>query len=243
MKTYEERTTMSVTFKTNPTDMSGKTFLYPHEDGKPCAFTFEPGVTILVGANGAGKTTLVERMRDALKREKTPNVALIKDSLDHEIEAHYEFARDIDALVTLIDRNHMSEGQGAKSTFDFLLPKVRVLMRANIESNERWVLIDGMDSSQSIDQLRGIAKSLDSICEEASRDVTPYVIVTTNNFELARDRHCLCVSENVYTTPKTYRDFSAAVMRSARYLKKRRAVSDRQWDDVYSDMQDTIERN
>lgn len=234
---------MPVTFKMNPTDMSGENFLYPHEDDEPCAFAFEPGITILVGANGAGKTTLVKRMRDALDREKTPNVALIKDSIDHEIEARYEFAGDIEALTTRIERNRMSEGQGAKSTFAFLLFKIHALMHADAESSERWVFIDGMDSSQSIDQLRDIAGFLDLICEDAPRDVTPYVIVTTNNFELARGRRCLCVSENVYSTPKTYRDFSATVMRSARYLERRRAVSDRQWDDVYSDMQDTIERS
>jgi hypothetical protein len=105
-------------------------------------------------------------------------------------------------------------------------------------TRERWALIDGIDSSQSIDQLRDIAGLFDVIVETAPEDVDVYLVVSTNQFELAKNRRCICISEDTCITPKTYDEYSRAVMRSARYLQRARRVSDTEWEDTYSPMAD-----
>lgn len=234
---------MPTTFIVNPVDQDCERFLYPHERKMPCRFEFEPGITVLVGANGAGKTTLMKRLHKALQDEGTPVTSLRKDNVDKIIESQYALANNVDAMISHLQNSRLSEGQAVKNSFSFLIATIRAAMHMDAETDERWAIIDGMDSSQSIDQLKEMAEFLDLIEEDAPENIKPYIIVTTNNFEIAKNRRCLCVNENKTIFPKTYRDFSAAVMRSARWLQKSREVSDREWDDAYSSMKDYLERS
>lgn len=228
---------MPVTLHANPVSKDCDRFLYPHEKDGPATFSFEPGVNILLGANGAGKTTLMERMMKFFDKEKTPYCALMTGMLDNQIEASAFLRSNMDAVMNRLNRNYLSEGQAAKSRFAFMLGGIsNTVMMKDDTTRERWALIDGIDSSQSIDQLRDIAGLFDVIVETAPDDVDVYLVVSTNQFELAKNRRCICVSEDTCITPKNYDTYSRAVMRSAKYLQKARSVSDEAWEDTYSSM-------
>lgn len=233
---------MAITFEVVPFDYDSEHYLYPHEERGPATFKFEPGITILCGANGAGKTTLMKRMQALLKNEGTPVCALMRQSISRQIESIGALRGDMNAIMNGIDRNYLSEGQGAKHAFAFMLGNIHATIMEEAETPERWIFIDGIDSSQSIDQLRDISGLFDAIIETAPEDREVYLIASTNQFELAKNRRCLNVSDNFVSHPKTYREFERIVMSSARYLKLKREVSDADWEDVYDTMRDRILR-
>lgn len=233
---------MPMTFSIRPFDLECEHFMYAHEKNQPAKFTFEPGLTVLVGANGSGKTTLMRRMAKLLEKRGVPVVKLMAQNIEHDLEAQQFWKSDTDALLTMMSASRQSEGQGAKTRFANFVPMIRQCIFAKSEHDQRWIFIDGMDSSQSIDQLIDIAGFFDAIIETAPQNVEVYLIASTNQFELAKGRRCLCVSDNTYYDIPNYRKFKSIVMKSSKTVLEPKTIGDKAWDEVWSDMADTIEK-
>ena len=225
---------MTRTFTIRPFDDSCEVVLY-----KNPTFRFEPGVTVLVGCNRSGKTTLVRRMRDLLRNEGVPSISLLKQNIEGML-SELEFRGDIGALTTQVSRGSTSEGEFAKLAFAHLLPQVRHTIEK--ATDEAWVFLDGLDSSLSEDQLDQVRDLADAIVESAPPGIETYVVMTTNQFTLAKDRRCLRVTDGKEVRLDTFRAYRSCVLQSARHRERAREVTEHTWQRKYSKMGDSTER-
>lgn len=224
------------TFDIRPYDDEGEIILYknPH-------FEFKPGITILLGCNGAGKTTLMRRMIKLLDAEKIPTWSLLKQRLTRDIEARQYFTGDVETLMQMVSRSSVSEGEFAKSQFSLMLKGLgNAIVNQPHESNERWVFMDGMDSSLSEDQLDQVNDLFETVIETAPDGVDVYLIATTNQFALAKNRHCILVTNGKTMTPKTYASYRNTILNSAKQRQNAREISETTWDRKYSKMTDVM---
>lgn len=224
---------MSRTFEVRPYDIQCERVIYRNP-----RFTFEPGLTVLTGCNGAGKTTLMCRMGEVLRDEGIPVESLMKRELGRIIDSQAFFG-DTEAAVHQVWSNWQSEGEAAKSDFGFLLKRIgNLVVHTESECKERWVLIDGIDSSMSIDVLGEIRGLFDVILETAPSDVEVYLIVSTNQYELARVNTCIRVTDGEVYVPTSYEDYRDSVILSAKHKEGVEEISDDAWEEKFECMDD-----
>jgi energy-coupling factor transporter ATP-binding protein EcfA2 len=222
-------------FDIRPYDDSCETILYknPH-------FEFKPGITILLGCNGAGKTTLIRRMVDLLKKENVPTWPFLKQKITNDIEARQYYTGDISTMVQMMSKGSTSEGEFAKSQFAHMLQGLgSAVTSTKYDSKERWIFMDGIDSSLSEDQLDDVNGLFDAIIETAPKGIDVYLVATTNQFALAKDHHCILVTNGKQMVPKTYTSYRSTILRSGRYKQNPRVISDNTWERKYSKLKDS----
>lgn len=224
---------MSRTFEVRPYDIECKRLIYRNPK-----FTFEPGLTVLIGCNGAGKTTLMQRMGEILHDEGIPVESLMKRELGRIIDGQAFFG-STEAAAHQLWSNWQSEGEAAKSDFGFLLKRIsNLVVHTESECKERWVLIDGIDSSMSIDVLCEIRGLFDVILETAPSYVEVYLAVSTNQYELAHGNTCIRVTDGEVSIPTSYEDYRDSVLMSAKHKEAVKEISHAEWDEKYERLRD-----
>ena len=193
---------------------------------KKSSIAIQPGVTVLVGCNGAGKTTLLKQIEHALKVEKIPCVKY--DNL-HEgagnAVSEAAFFEDFGLVAQLMCS---SEGENISLNIGMFATKLRMFVNTGKtksrlpvlhennnenESNERWILFDAIDSGLSIDNIEEIKDLFNLIIEDgAEKDV--YIIVSANEYELARGEQCFDVYNGKYVTFSDYEDYRNFILKS-----------------------------
>lgn len=186
----------------------------------------KPGVTILVGCNGAGKTTLMEQIEHALNVEKIPCIKY--DNLHEGAGNAISEAAFFEEYGLVSQLMNSSEGENISLNVGMFATKLRkfietgktksrlpILCENNNEneSNERWVLFDAIDSGLSIDNIEEIKDLFNLIIEDgAEKDV--YIIVSANEYELARGEQCFDVYNGKYVTFSDYEDYRKFILKS-----------------------------
>lgn len=203
------------------------------------------GVTVLVGCNGIGKTTMLRQIRDELKKDKIPCVAF--DNLEEggsKAVSEAGFFGDFKFMATAIQSSegenivmNMSNlaarlGQFIKNGED---PKERrriQLMRSiaqiNGETfeepsipNERWILLDAIDSGLSVDNIVDIKELLFKTILEHNYGNEIYIVVSANEYEMARGEQCLDVQNMKYVKFKDYEEYRKLVLDSREWKEQR----------------------
>ncbi len=225
---------MPRTFEIRPYDDNCERILY-----KKPRFTFQPGVTMLLGCNRSGKTTLLRRMADVLRAEGVCVVEIMKQQMDNDM-SWLSSGGSLEALSIQVSRGTTSEGEYAKLVLSGLLPKVGQAMRSG--AKEIWLLLDGLDTSLSEDQLDDISGLFDAIVETAPKDAELYLVATTNQFTLAKGRRAIRVGDARELTVKSFGAYRNCILQSAKARNAAKEVTESQWERRYKDMTDSSTR-
>lgn len=195
----------------------------------------ETGLTVLVGCNGAGKTTLLKNIESQLKRENVPYFSY--DNLNDggkDAKSLNFFSEEYEKLYI---KMCSSEGEnillnlgeqiekwkeflvnaktGNKFDSLFFSEERQKAYKKRKESNERWFLLDAIDSGFSIDNVIDLKTMFNLLLKdgkELNKDV--YIIVSANEFELAKDERCLDVINGEYMKFKDYNEYREYILES-----------------------------
>ena len=186
---------------------------------KKATFTFEPGLTVLVGCNGAGKSTLIQMVSQSLQKKKIPFLKF------NNLTEGGSFARskagfygNFEFLATSICS---SEGENIIMNMGSYAREIGHLCRSKPEAPELWFFFDAVDSGLYVDNIVDLKKYLfDTILEDNQhRDV--YIIISANEYELARDERCLDVQTGECVRFRNYEDYRDFILESRKKKNKR----------------------
>jgi len=196
---------------------------------------FTKGTTILVGCNGSGKTTLLQNIEDELRKADipvfmhSPNTDLSKmidramfegnfglvgasKSMSEGENISLVFSQSFDAI-----RNFIATGKKPNKTF-----KIFSEPEKEITSNERWILLDAIDSGYSIDNIVQLKTIFNRMHEDANtHNVDLYIIASANTYELARNSNCLDVMTGKNVHFDTYEEYRNFILKTQEKKEKR----------------------
>ncbi len=210
--------------------------------------TIRPGVTVLVGCNGIGKTTLLHQLRDRLKKQMIPYVEY--DNLHEggkESISEAAFYEDFQFIATAMQS---SEGENIILNMNKLALELGHFVKTGIpkEKNlfakafktlndaedkkqeilpERWILLDAVDSGLSVDNIMDVKEQLFKTVLECSFGNEIYIVVSANEYEMARGEQCFDVYNGEYVTFGNYEDYRNMILESKKWKEERnKAKSD-----------------
>ena len=224
-----------------------KTWRDPYESGfsptKPTQIVLEPGLTVLVGCNGAGKTTLLCNIRDEMKRQNIPchfHNNLNEGGSNAVSEAFYFGNISLGAGLW-----SSSEGEAIKINFGVMSAKIKRFLedgffdtRKNRMAeifrekdgeteeipvcNKRVLLFDAVDSGLSVDSVVEIKSVFDLILQDAKAlGVEVYLVISANEYELARGERCFDVNDGKYLEFADYEAYRYYILKSREKKEKR----------------------
>lgn len=206
--------------------------------------TIKSGFTVLVGCNGAGKSTLLRNIKSELKKEDIP--CHLFDNLHNggansrsinAFEENWEFVAT--SMCSSEGENiNMNIGGLAKKLKEFMVTGrisdrfsrigdafARVSGKKEYETpqtNERWLLLDAIDSGFSIDNVIETKDFFKMVINDfADHGYELYIVVSANEYELANGEDCFDVMNGKYVQFKNYDDFKKFIMKSREKKDKR----------------------
>ena len=222
----------------------------PYDEGdnlyKKATFVFEPGVTVLVGCNGAGKTTLFHQIKDQLQKEGVPVLSFdnLKEGGGHAVSSA-GFYGDFNFMATAMTssegenivmnigklasnlRGFMENGE-VKGNSDALARAFAKAMWENDKEdekempNERWLLLDAIDSGLSVDNIVDLKKFLfKTILDDQAGKRDVYIICSANEYELCNGERCFDVQNAKYIEFKNYDEYREFVLKTREIKDKR----------------------
>lgn len=182
---------------------------------------FKTGITVLCGCNGAGKTTLLRQLREYLKKEKIPHTYF--DNLTDGGQNSRQKAGALQDFKFLIPATLSSEGENIIMNIERLSYEIgKFIANGSIDSSERWILLDAVDSGLSVDNICELKEDLfETIFEYDGDKYDIYIIVVANEYEMARGEQCFDVYNGKYITFKDYEEYRDFIIKS-RELKNKR---------------------
>jgi ABC-type cobalamin/Fe3+-siderophores transport system ATPase subunit len=220
----------------------------PHGNGalyKKKSITFKPGLTVLVGCNGVGKTTLLHNIKSSLKADDIPFVEFdnLNDGGDHARSA----AGYLEDFAFLATSMASSEGENIVMNLGRLAAKLRHFISTGedddkvnrlakalsnlagnkqekeITTNERWILLDAIDSGLSVDNICEVKEYLFKtiFTDPENQDKEVYIIASANEYELASGENCLDVVNGKFVKFKNYDEYKELILASRKEKEQR----------------------
>ena len=88
-------------------------------------------------------------------------------------------------------------------------------------SNERWILLDAVDSGLSVDNIVDLKNDLFDTILKYNFGKEIYIIVSANEYEMARESRCFDVYSGKYIEFKNYDDYRNFILKSKEIKNKR----------------------
>lgn len=207
------------------------------------------GVTVLVGCNGIGKTTLLHQIRERLKKENIPYILFdnfhdggSKSMSKAIFEGDYSFgatamcSSEGENIVMNMGKLAIRLGNFVKIGEDTKDAKFKALARSlarldgDVEEEteipkERWILLDAIDSGLSMDNIVDI-KNLFTVILEHNFGNEIYIVVSANEYEMARDEQCFDVYNGKYVKFKNYEEYRNFILKTKERKNQRVQVAD-----------------
>ena len=98
-------------------------------------------------------------------------------------------------------------------------------------SNERWILLDAVDSGLSVDTVVDIKEQLFKTILEHKGDKEVYIVITANAYEMARGEQCFDVYGGKYVKLKTYEAYRKFILKT-RDIKNQRYAKEVSHEDT-----------
>lgn len=225
-----------------------KTWRDPYEEGfsptKPTKIEFNDGITVLVGCNGTGKSTLLKNIKAEMNTQNIP-CYLYDNCNDGGANAvHNAFMQctgGFGGFEQALLLTSSSEGEAIKINMNSLCNLYmgflkdgfmatekncfsRVLSEKSFEitTNKRVLLFDAIDSGLSVDGVIEIKNLFEQLLNKASEiNVELYIIISANEYELARQSECFDVNTGKYIYFKTYESYRKFIIKSRIRKEKR----------------------
>lgn len=209
----------------------------------------KPGVTVLTGCNGIGKTTLLHQLRDQLKNKNIPCILFdnLKSGGSNAISeasfygnfgfmANAMCSSEGENIVMNIENLAARLGGFVKTGAD---PKERAhikiaksLREINGETepepeipNERWILLDAIDSGLSVDNIVDLKELLLKTILEYNFENEIYIVISANEYEMARGEQCFDVYNGKYIKISDYEAYRNFILQSKEWKRQRYSES------------------
>lgn len=205
---------------------------------KPKQVSFQPGLTVLVGCNGAGKSTLLMNIKEEVAEQKLPchsydNLVDGGNHLGAILGGYGEEGDDFALGVSLFTSSEGEEIKGNITRESRLYKsflelgyynnrdyKLRRIFKDKDEdekiiSNVRILLFDAVDSGMSVDAVIEIKALFDTMMQDAAKmGIELYLIISANEYELARGSQCFDVNTGKYLTFADYEEYRDFIIKS-----------------------------
>ena len=224
-----------------------KTWRDPYDAGfstcRKKQIEIQQGLTVLVGCNGSGKTTLLHNIKSELKKEDIPVFYYDneKDGGNNSISESI-FYGNLSFTATALCS---SEGENISLNLSKIASKLRKFVETgdngdrfnalaktlalkddneeNNVSNERWILLDAMDSGYSIDNVIEMKDFFDLVIKDAKEfGIELYIMISSNEYELAHESKCFDVMEGKYIQFASYEDYKKFILSTREKKDKRK---------------------
>ena len=207
--------------------------------------TFEPGITVLIGCNGSGKSTILRHIKDHCRREDIP--VLYYDNFTEGGNNAKSKAMSIGNMKYLQESMISSEGENINLNFGYFISKVGKYVRGNIlpdpdnvlvdavygivnERKKLFILCDAIDSGLSIDYILQIKDVFHLIIDDCKNDADLYIIVSANEYELARKENCFNVVKCRYEDIHDYETYRKVIINTRKRKQKRYGFEEFNYD-------------
>lgn len=224
-----------------------KTWRDPYDAGfstcRKKQIEIQQGLTVLVGCNGSGKTTLLHNIKSELKKEDIPVFYYDneKDGGNNSISESIFYGNFSFTATALCS----SKGENISLNLSKIASKLRKFVETgdtgdrfnalaktlalkddneeNNVSNERWILLDAMDSGYSIDNVIEMKDFFDLVIKDAKEfGIELYIVISSNEYELAHESKCFDVMEGKYIQFASYEDYKKFILRTREKKDKRK---------------------
>lgn len=221
-----------------------KTWRNPYDEGfstcRKKEIEINSGVTVLVGCNGAGKSTLLHNIREGLKKENVPVFVYDNEKNGgHNSIGESIFYGDVALGATALCS---SEGENITINLGKIASKLRKFIQTGddgnrfsklgrllsdeekieITSNERWILLDTMDSGYSIDNVIEMKDFFQMVLDDSKmHGMEVYIVISSNEYELAHDSDCFDVMEGKYIRFTGYEEYKKFILKTREKKNKR----------------------
>lgn len=202
------------------------------------------GITFLVGCNGYGKTTFLNSVLEDLTTNDIPfifhnNLGLETNSFGKlayrgkmdEAMLHLVSSEGENILNNLypIFKNFTEFIEEGKNTKD--LESERFLKALGdydessvkkVETNERWILIDAVDSGLSIDAIidfKALLSAMVDLAKKKGKDL--FIVCTANSYELITGHNCYDAVKAKELTFDNYMDYKKFIIDTRKTKDKR----------------------
>ena len=216
---------------------------------KKKTITIKDGVTVLIGCNGAGKTTMLHQLKHNLSKDNIPVIMFnnLQDGGHHSVSSaafHNDFSFVATAMCSSEGENIvMNLGQFAKRLGRFVatgkdekdmssLTRAFSAARGEIVEqepeipNERWILLDAIDSGLSVDNIVDVKEYLFKTVFKHNPEMQIYIIVSANEYEMARGEQCFDVINGKYINVPDYEAYRQFILDSKAEKEKRYSQED-----------------
>lgn len=220
---------------------------------KPKEVEFQPGLTVLVGCNGAGKSTLLLNMKEHCKKNNIPYMYYdnLHDGGRNAMESLFHEGSE-SSIFEAVNLWTASEGEAIKTNFGrkgstfkefiengYVNNREYQFFRAfqgidddvidHIPSKDRVFLFDAIDSGLSVDSVIEVKALFDLIIEDyKNADRNIYLIISANEYELARHSRCFDVNAGEYIEFSDYEEYRNFII-SSRKRKEKRYIQQKKW--------------
>lgn len=186
----------------------------------PVKYSFNKGVTMLIGSNGDGKSSALSQIKSLFSEsgswENIPKndsirndyIPYLYDNVHEEKNAKssWGFYGDYQKIAQTFEN---SEGQ---DIFDFLYYKIGELgmtSRKAIRNNKKGVffLFDGLDSGLSVDMLEKVKHEILDFIVENEKELDVYIICSANSYEFCSGYDCVDVKDGKSVSFDNYESF------------------------------------
>ena len=86
---------------------------------------------------------------------------------------------------------------------------------------ERWILLDAVDSGLSVDNIVDIKEQLFKTILKYNYGNEIYIVISANEYEMARGEQCFDVYNGKYVTFKNYEEYRELILKSKEWKKSR----------------------
>ena len=181
----------------------------------------EEGLTVLVGCNGSGKSTLLRQIKDLCKKQDIP--CYYFDNLTEGGSNAREkagFYGDVDFLAKSLCS---SEGENINLNMTNCANKIGKFVRNNKNVKKIFILLDAIDSGLSIDYVIELKKDLFKtiLSDTLRKGIEIYIVVSANEYEMARNEKCFLIPDMTYKTFKNYDEYRDFIIESRNKKNKR----------------------
>ena len=216
---------------------------------KKRSITINEGVTVLVGCNGSGKTTLLHQIKDQLKRDGIPVLSF--DNLHEGGSRAISSAGFYGDFGYMSAAMSSSEGENIVLNISKLASTLRPFIQTGESQidrdrftrgfakalwgeeteekkevpNERWILLDAVDSGLSVDNVVDLKGYLFKTILEDDFEGSVYIVVSANEYELCRGENYFDVYAGKYVKFSNYERFRNFILKS-REIKDNRYNND-----------------
>lgn len=182
---------------------------------------FKPGLTVLVGCNGSGKTTLLRQIKGGCKKNELPVMEF--DNYHDGGSSAISYAGSIGDYSKVAKDLCSSEGERISGNMAMVAGRIGRFVRDNSDAGKLFILLDAVDSGLSVDNVIELKRDLFSfvITDCTDKGIEIYLIVSANEYELARGEQCFDVSSCKYVKINSYDEYRDVIIETRKKKNKR----------------------